>query len=257
MKRPTILNTEHLPRLFVDMDGTIAEWRNLSINVTAEEEAKSMMIEQKLNEILYSPDYFLSLAPQQNVIDAVRYINNNKLAEVFISSCVMPDKDGISPTQQKQDYIDKYLPEIDKDHRIFVPDGEDKKAYIPGGVKEDDYLLDDFTKNLVRWETPSSLPGTETKEIAGKGIKLLNQVNSRKNTWTGSKISYHSKPLDIVFDIAQIMYLDKTIIQHDPDKNRSSISAEDFLKNISDLRFLERRPQKNHDKEDKDDDFER
>ena len=63
MKRPTILNTEHLPRLFVDMDGTIAEWRNLSINVTAEEEAKSMMIEQKLNEILYSPDYFLSLAP--------------------------------------------------------------------------------------------------------------------------------------------------------------------------------------------------
>ena len=75
---------------------------------------------------------------------------------------------------EKNYWLDKYLPEIDQAHRIFTVVGRKKTDYIPGGVQPTDILLDDYNKNLEAWEA-----------AGGIGIKLLNGLNTRK-TWKGT-----------------------------------------------------------------------
>lgn len=124
------------PRLFVDMDGTLAVFKKIDTL-----------------ETLYERNYFLTLEPQMNVVNAVRnIIENNTDIEVFILSAVLSDSKYA--LAEKNDWLDRYLPEIDMQHRIFPPCGEDKKDYIPMGVRPNDCLLDDYTKNLVLWCPP-------------------------------------------------------------------------------------------------------
>lgn len=223
------LQNKPLPRLFIDMDGTIAEWRNISLALDSEEESNITIIQERLNEVLYVPDCFYSLKPHDSVIEAVNQIMIEKVAEVFILSCVLPDKDDISPVEQKNRYIDKYLPLIDSNHRIFVPDGNNKQSYVPGGIAENDFLLDDYTKNLIQWEELQ----LDTLK-SGIGIKLLNNVNSSKNTWYGSQISYEESPEEIVNSLSLIINKGVTIIHPQPAKDFSKISAEEFLDDMKD-----------------------
>lgn len=147
-------------RLLVDMDGTLAVFQPVDTL-----------------EKLYEEGYFLNLAPQQNVVDAVKEIVlKHPEIEVFIMSAVLTDSKFA--LQEKNEWLDKYLPEIDSKHRIFPPCGEDKKEYVPEGIRDTDYLLDDYTKNLVLWQPPA------------KGIKLLNGINHTNGTWQYDMLSY-------------------------------------------------------------------
>lgn len=134
-------------RIFIDMDGTLCEWRYACIEEVA------------------AKGYFLSLAPQQKVVDAVRKIIKTGKYEVAVLSSVFNDDHSI---QEKNAWLDEYLPEIKT--RIYVPYGEKKKDYISCPVKSD-VLLDDFSKNLHEWH--------------GIGIKVLNGINGTKGTWKG------------------------------------------------------------------------
>ncbi|MBE5968822.1 MAG: hypothetical protein E7242_01165 [Lachnospiraceae bacterium] len=152
-------------RLFVDMDGTLAEFKPTS----------------KLED-LYEKGYFLNLQPLPNVIDTIKKIKEeNPDIEVFILSAVLTDSKYA--LQEKNEWLDKYIPEIDDEHRIFPPCGEDKSKYIEGGVTMDDYLLDDYTFNLNSWDPP------------GHGIKLLNGINFTKKTWAKSRVDFESDKL--------------------------------------------------------------
>ena len=175
LKGPAQGNASENPRLFVDMDGTLAIFNPVS---TLED--------------LYEPGYFAELKPQWNVVEAVQnIIARNKDIDVYVLSAVLSD----SPTAiaEKEAWLDEFLPEIDKEHRIFCPCGEDKGSYIPDGLKQTDFLLDDYTNNLDLWEPPA------------RGIKLLNGINHTKGSWMREKLSFERNGADLADRITGIM----------------------------------------------------
>lgn len=155
-------------RLFVDMDGTLAEFKSVDTL-----------------EKLYEEGYFFNLKPQMSVVLAIKeIIKKEPDIEVFILSSVLSDSKYA--LNEKNKWLDIYLPEIDVSHRIFPPCGEDKKNYIPD-LSSSNFLLDDYTKNLTLWEPPCV------------GIKLLNGINHTHGTWKGRKVEVCLHP-DLLAD---------------------------------------------------------
>lgn len=161
-------------RLFVDMDGTLAEFRNVDTL-----------------ETLYEQGYFKNLMPQNNVVEAIKEIMKKNEVEVFILSAVLSDSKYA--LDEKNEWLNNFLPEIDKGHRIFPPCGEDKKNYIPEGIRANDFLLDDYTHNLMLWSPPA------------EGIKILNGINHTKGTWQGSMLSFNKNSKELAKDISSIV----------------------------------------------------
>ncbi|WP_020072481.1 5' nucleotidase, NT5C type [Faecalispora sporosphaeroides] len=162
-------------RLYVDMDGTLAVF--------------SPILEM---ETLYEKGYFLNLSPQTNVVEAIRVIiRDYPDIEVNILSAYLTDSHYA--LQEKNAWLDQYLPEIDQAHRTFLPCGSDKKDYIEGGVRPNDFLLDDYTKNLTDWQPPA------------KGIKLLNDINHTRGTWAFDRLRFDKSPTVLAENIVDIM----------------------------------------------------
>lgn len=164
-------------RLFVDMDGTLAVFHPVDTL-----------------EKLYEKNYFLNLLPQTNVIDGIRFIIENYTeVEVFVLSAVLSDSPYAIP--EKNAWLDKYLPEVDVEHRLYPKCGESKKEFLErekGGIKQNDFLLDDYSQNLHSWDPPA------------KGIKVMNGINGKNGTWTKDKVSIEiegSKFADCVLSI--------------------------------------------------------
>ena len=153
-------------RLFVDMDGTLAEFKPT-----------------KKLEDLYEKGYFINLKPFPEVVEAVKKLNEDPDVEVFVLSAYLTDSEFA--LDEKKEWLDKNAPFIDAAHRIFCPCGTDKKLAVPNGIKLTDRLLDDYTVNLKDWEPPAV------------GIKLLNGINNTKGTWQGQKITRYQPPESI------------------------------------------------------------
>lgn len=147
-------------RLFVDMDGTLAVFTPVDTM-----------------ETLYEQGYFRSLEPHINVINGVKeYMQLHPDTEVFILSSVLSDSKYA--LNEKNEWLDKYIPEIDAAHRLFPPCGGNKTEYIPEGLRQSDMLLDDYSVNLHAWEPPA------------KGIKVMNGINGTKGSWKGERINF-------------------------------------------------------------------
>ncbi len=175
-------------RLFVDMDGTLAVFRHVD----------------EL-ETLYEKGYFLNLEPQKNVLAAIRELAvNHPEIEVNILSAYLTDSQYA--LQEKNKWLDRYLPEINRDHRVFVPCGTDKKEGIRGGIRENDILLDDYTKNLNEWQPPA------------KGIKLLNGINHSRGTWPHDRLRHDREGASLAAAILSVMKDEKQIFD---EKDRS------------------------------------
>lgn len=148
-----------MKRIFIDMDGTLASWNS---GIPFEE--------------VCAPGYFAGLAPQDKVVSAVKRILDQGGAEVFILSAVLLEYPWTIP--DKNAWLDKYLPEVDRNHRIFACANAPKYIAVPGGVRSGDILLDDYTRNLLEWV---SQPGAV-------GVKLLNGINHSHGTWDGPMV---------------------------------------------------------------------
>jgi len=184
-------------RLFVDMDGTLAVFNRL-----------------ETLEDLYEQGYFLNLAPHVNVVNAIKHIvKTEPRIQVRILSAVLMDSDHAF--EEKNACLDRHLPEITREHRIFVPCGSDKKDRVRGGVTKEDFLLDDYTQNLLLWE------------VDGRGIKLLNGINNTRGTWTGDRIRFDKHPTELARDILDVMAgrsrLFDTRPQDDPQGKRHTL----------------------------------
>ena len=141
-------------RIFIDMDGTLAKWKNV---LNADE--------------LYEQGYYLNLEPNLKLIEEIKSLIW-KGEDIYILSSFL---DGSKyALDEKNKWLDKYLPELDNERRIFVKYGDNKSDYIKSGISNSDYLLDDYTKNLIDW-----------KVAGGTGIKYLNGINHTKGTWKG------------------------------------------------------------------------
>lgn len=171
------------PRLFIDMDGTLAKFQTVDTL-----------------EKLYEKGYFYNLPPNENVVEAIRnIINNHPEKEVYILSAVLSDSKYAKA--EKDAWLNKYLPEIDAEHRIYPPCGDSKLAYVPGGIRTTDFLLDDYTHNLILWEPPA------------KGIKLLNGINHTRGTWQGSMLRFDKKPEQLAADIVKVIEVQQIFMQ--------------------------------------------
>lgn len=182
-------------RLFIDMDGTLAEFKNVDTL-----------------ETLYEKGYFEKLQPQVTVVEAVRLIIQQcPDIEVFVLSAVLSD----SPyaLEEKNTWLDMYLPEIDAAHRLFPACGTDKKEAIEGEITERDFLLDDYTKNLNDWEPPA------------RGIKLLNGINHTRGSWQNAMVSWDKQPEMIACELA-VMIRGVNPVQ---DKKRGELMEQESL----------------------------
>lgn len=169
-------------RLFVDMDGTLAEWRS-----------------KAGPEELYEKWYFESLRPYSTILGAVKGIwfatyfgLIGAELELFILSAYLPDSPWAKA--EKKRWLRKYLcwttefgkqcPMFDASHTLLVPCGSRKVDYVPGGVSIDDYLLDDYTLNLREWEQAGGTPIKVFNGCNGKGIAVWKnsvRTNACKN----------------------------------------------------------------------------
>lgn len=173
----TIYNGVHITdkqRLFVDMDGTLAEFKTVDTL-----------------ETLYEKDYFINLKPNENVLGAIKQLIADNDFDVYILSAYLTD--GRYALEEKNAWLDKYLPELPQEKRLFVPCGTDKSVAVPGLIRPDDYLLDDYTKNLSEWEPPA------------RGIKLINGINHTNGTWQGDKIQFTHAPEELSSMISDVM----------------------------------------------------
>lgn len=141
-------------RLFIDMDGTLARFH-----------AEVNYLEQ-----MYEQGFFMKLKPFEAAVDGINsFCRTHPQTEVFIlSSCV----DGEPPycRVEKDLWIDKYLPCIDKAHRLFPNIGTDKYICVPGGVCRTDFLYDDYNKNLEQWQTAGGVSVKCKNDFNHKGL---------------------------------------------------------------------------------------
>lgn len=170
-----------MTRLFVDMDGTLARFHD----------------EVQYLERMFEKGFFLGLKPFEEAVEAI-----NSLAaadndcEVFILSAAI---DGEPPycRDEKHQWIDKYCPDIDREHRIFTQTGVPKIEYIPGGVSESDILWDDYNKNLEEWQA-----------AGGTAVKCHNNINHKGligALWQGALVSNSTAPEEIENSIMEII----------------------------------------------------
>lgn len=136
-----------MKRIFLDMDGVLCEYR-----------ADASM------EDMERDGYFRTLRPRADMVNAVRRLIGRGEHEVFVLSAVLPQKAEAS-VREKNDWLDRYLPEIDAAHRLFPLCGTNKADAVPDFCA-DDVLFDDHSPNLERWI-----------QSGGRGVKILNEIN--------------------------------------------------------------------------------
>lgn len=140
---------------FIDMDGTIAEWR------TGYESQLEM------------PGYFRNLRPTNFLSPLKEFASKHRQA--YILSHYLT---GCQALLDKHEWMDEYCPEIERERRLFVPCGTRKVDFVKerfglDSLTEQMILLDDLSKNLHEW-----------KAAGGKGVKCYNGINGTHGTWT-------------------------------------------------------------------------
>lgn len=163
-------------RLFIDMDGVLAYFNN--------------QIESE--EVLYQKGYFRNLLPQSMVVDAVNQLIDKHPDQCYILSAVV---ESPYAEKEKREWLNTYITSnLKEDHIIFTKCGEKKNDYIPGKIRSNDILLDDYTKNLK-----------EFKAAGGIGVKLVNDINNKNHTWKGLRVHYQETPENLVNKLENVM----------------------------------------------------
>lgn len=148
-----------MKRIFIDLDGTVARFNVRNV------------LKRFDNEV----GFFARLRAYKG-IDKV-----NELAKggnVYIISASPNDQ----ADRDKMEWIQKYLNNVPMDNITLCRIGENKARVIESKynltIDKDCLLLDDYTKNLIEWESNG-----------GKGIKRITSVadNSRK-LWKGVEL---------------------------------------------------------------------
>ena len=192
LSHPSMFNKKDHPRLFVDMDGTLARFHD----------------EVQYLERMYEPDFFTNLKPFLGAVETVREVMRvHPDWEVYVLSAAIPgDPPGCE--RQKNAWLEIHLPEIDQAHRLFPPIGADKSEVIPGGIQKTDVLLDDYNKNLEDWRT-----------AGGVAVKFVNNINDRAlkgPRWDGWRLHHDTSA---AFNVEQ---LDRCVTNDAPNAAQSA-----------------------------------
>ena len=146
-------------KVFLDLDGTLARFN----------------VRNALERFDKEEGFFARLKAYKNIEIVNELAKNNNLFVISASPNEQADKD-------KLEWLSKYLPNIQLDNVTICRLGQNKAQIIQDKynitIDSNCYLLDDYTKNLVEWES-----------FGGKGIKRLTRVsdNSTKK-WKGFEL---------------------------------------------------------------------
>lgn len=180
-------------RIFVDMDGTIARFHDENLYL----------------ERMFEKGFFSGLKPFDNAVEAIKHIiDNHPNAYVYVLSAAITTPYCLA---EKNAWLDKYLPNIDKEHRIFVENLSTAKSLcVPGSymykddngkyhnkIFKNDILIDDYNKNLEEWERDG-----------GTAIKAKNNINHKGlhgELWKGDLIDITDTAESIVERLTEII----------------------------------------------------
>lgn len=175
-------------RLFLDMDGTLARFHD----------------EVQYLERMYEEGFFRNLVPFENMVNGIKqFISEHPDVEVYILSSKVIGEPPYCEAE-KHAWLDQYLPEIDRDHRIFPDIGVPKTDYIHG-LSKNDFLLDDYNHGLEQFLSAGS-----------NAIKCHNNINQRGtgayggeagSLWIGPMVHITDKPEMISAELAKHMGL--------------------------------------------------
>lgn len=142
--------------LFFDMDGVLAEYDPDTVNK------------------MYDEGFFLNRPPMEGTLRLIKRLLKENEYNIYILSTIMADSIYTEPEKHK--WLDKYLPELPIDKRLFVNSNDTKDNYIknhvPNVEKSLNILFDDYSHNLWSWVNSGFI-----------GIKILNGVNNTNQTW--------------------------------------------------------------------------
>ena len=181
-----------MKRLFVDMDGTLAEFQ----------------VVDKI-ETLYEKGYFLNLLPHIEVVNAITNLVKEG-HDIYVLSSFL--KDSKFAFEEKNEWLDKHLHVLPESKRLFVPCGMSKRTYLHDlgyTISKEDCLLDDYSVNLHDWA------------VEGTGIKLMNGINGNNGTWKGLKCDFSNVHIFLNF----ILEAEERISSQRDDANRKSIKV--------------------------------
>lgn len=148
-------------KYFVDMDGTLAEWR-----------AKAS------EKDLYRKGYFASLRPNEALVQKI-----NRMHKAGESICILSSvlTDSAHAVREKFQWAERFLPGIPV---VLVPYGNSKADVVReysgrGELDKTFVLIDDHSPNLFAWE-----------KRGGRAIKFLNGINGKgASGWNGERMS--------------------------------------------------------------------
>ena len=135
-------------KIYIDMDGTIARFHDENLYL----------------ERMFEKGFFRDLKPFENAVAAIEKLVNDSKAEIYILSATL----NSCSLDEKNQWLDKYLPNIDKDHRIFTSLNVPKSEAIGHQLTDKDILIDDYNKNLLEWE-----------KAGGTSVKAKNNINHK------------------------------------------------------------------------------
>lgn len=180
-------------RIFVDMDDTLARFHDENLYL----------------ERMFEKGFFRDLKPFSNAVDAIkRIIDNHPNVDVYVLSATITTPYCLA---EKNAWLDKYLPNVDKEHRILMESSAGFKSLcVPGNymykddngkyhikISENDILIDDYNKNLEGWERDG-----------GTAIKAKNNINHRGlygALWNGELIDVTDTADSIVERLTEII----------------------------------------------------
>ena len=147
------------------------------------------------------PGFFLSLNPYENLVEAVRILRSavsdvKEDFRVFILSSVYDDDAEEDKTTWIRRYIGEDIPalytEVAMNKAEFI-ESMDRRS----GLTADDYLLDDYSRNLLDWS-----------EAGGTAIKYRNELNGRGWNgygFSGPTVYFDQDPEELAHDLLSIM----------------------------------------------------
>lgn len=148
-----------MKRIFLDLDGTLARFNVRNA------------IERFDKEI----GFFTKLLAYKGI----EVVNELALTDQLFIISASPNEQA---DNDKMVWLEKYLPNVKQENITLCRLGQNKAQIIQSKynitINEECLLLDDYTKNLIEWES-----------FGGKGIKRLTTVsdNSRK-LWKGFEL---------------------------------------------------------------------
>ena len=148
-----------MKKIFLDLDGTLAKFN----------------VRNALNRFQTEKGFFANLKAYKGIENINELAKEGNVYIISASPNEQTDKD-------KATWIDLFLPNLPKSNICFCRLGKNKAKEIEKNlniiINKECVLLDDYTQNLVEWES-----------VGGVGIKRLTSVaNNKSGKWKGLAI---------------------------------------------------------------------